>query len=451
MQSIFKLHRSISSIEFFAALAIVLSRFTSWVQNPSGVVLPDSASYLPNSWLDFGQVSFLGESTRGWVVPLVYSVLPSPELRVGFQYFFGTLTWCLVILLVKQIASNQMAFRFTLLLIVVIACSPQVIQFEGAFLATSFLINFTVLYIFAILYLCKTKNFSPRNLLMLSLLAWVCVSLKITNFFLIPLMGIVAITFLKQHKFRKVLLAFLILNFVLQSQALFSGLQNDKYWQYSYSGTAIMWHLGVQSPGAKDFKNYLVKQGAPKCILQNAPYRNISLELANISLTCPESGKYISHRIGRDLAKFLLTNPFATVKILSTGLGIAFTGTASNYAQAISVLPPGASNLIFGNVQPDFRTMGISDQNALADSTNEPLWIFSPGLFLVFVGLLLAVRRFRTQQNLIFVLIMMALLMLVAATVLILPSEWFRQNINLVVPLYLTSMLSLSTNVQRRL
>jgi len=109
------------------------------------------------------------------------------------------------------------------------------------------------------------------------------------------------------------------------------------------------------------------------------------------------------------------------------------------------------SDALFGSVSPDFRSEGVSNQSAITSRSagSEPLWVFTPGLFFALIGFVCAFYfRKIDKRNYYYLLAMILVLGEIVVTLLILPSEWFRQNVQYTFALFLISALSLTTNYQ---
>jgi hypothetical protein len=227
------------------------------------------------------------------------------------------------------------------------------------------------------------------------------------------------------------------------------SINNNKFWPNTYAGTAILWHLGSQSPNAEDFSNFLKSKGVPNCVVKNAPFENISQEINLINSECPAGNKYIQSEIREDLIEYLVTNPKSAFSLISVGVSVALTSSASHYGSSVSILPESLYSVFFGNVSPDFRSFGGLDQSAvtLSSDLSEPLWVAIPSLFFVFLGLYLSFIS-RKQRKINFTLVLVSILSIaqIILTVLILPSEWFRQNSQYLLTLYFVSALSIGLN-----
>ena len=428
-----------------AGTFLVLTRLLSWLSNPQGTTHPDSSTYIPLHWGDLSQVSITGHAQRNWVVPLMYSLLPNNSTRILAQLIIGAVAWILTIKFINSKYGSTKLYNPVIILITVIGCSPNVVQFETALLATATIMYLLLIYLLGALYLVDQKQSSFITLFWFIILGWLTLSVKGSNL-VIALSLLVYVLFNSMYKISRYQLAILsLLAAALVIQSGLMNIQNDKQQRYSYSSFTMLWHLGAQSPTASGLAKYLESSGAPSCLTQEAPFSDVTKSISSIQKNCPDATNYLKLQYKKDVFRFLMMNPSYALKNTTTGLAIAFTSTSSNYGSTASILPPAARSLIFGGVTPDFRTSGASDQSALGIKLEdrEPLWIFMPGAVLVFFPIAMRFKGLKGTSN--GRLILFAHLLLVtemAMTITILPSEWFRQNIQYLICLYLLGALA---------
>jgi hypothetical protein len=424
-------------------------RLLTWLASPSGNLQPDSPTYLPTAWLNFDKVSILGNSQRGWVTPLIYSLLPNNPSRIFFQLLLGFICWSTILIVSYLIFKKKKALNFVMAFEVFLAIAPFTIQFETVLIPTSFLIYSLLLFTISTTYMVYFENYSSKNLLTVILLGWICLSLKSSNVFIVSIL-LAYILFISRKKMsaKKVSIGVLIAVLVM-GHGVVVGINNDKFWTNSYSGTAILWHLGDQAPNASSFSDYLRSKDVPECVVKNAPFGDIAKEISLINSDCPEGNAYIKSELQSDLMKFLFQDPLSIIKLVSVGVAVAMTSTSSHYGSSVSILPESLSGLFFGNVSPDFRVSGEPSQSAaiLGSGSGEPLWIAMPSIFYVAFGLFLAFTAIKRRViNKTLILVSGLAIFEILLTVLILPSEWFRQNSHYLLTLYLMSTISIGMN-----
>ena len=92
---------------------------------------PDSTSYVPSEGFP---LSFLGDSLRPWLTPLVYTLISTDQTRVVFQFLLYGLAWTLLLVLLSTSAATFKR-RFSSLLALSAALSPVFFVWNAAILS----------------------------------------------------------------------------------------------------------------------------------------------------------------------------------------------------------------------------------------------------------------------------------------------------------------------------
>lgn len=414
---------------------IFLSRIITFVAFPKASLLPDSGSYASEKFPDFSLVSFMGHAMRGWPTPLLFSLLPNNSLRILALLLISAFAWTYFARTVLSISSTSISKWLIFTLLISISCSPNLIQWDTSILGQS-LLNSNYVIVASLLIRFMMKETSSKIATILFGFTLLLSLQKSINFF--TLLVVIFIIIIKRSKLQKgwtrtCLGVFIILG---TTYGAVVGVSVDNFWKGgTYSGKALLWHLGGQSPAAPDFKNYLSERtNAPLCIYSNAPYSNIDTEMSKIFQSCIGAEFYLSRQIKKDFLDFLIANPKDVFKLESIGFGAALTGSSSNYGSAVGILPQSLYQITQGGVTPDFRFSKSQDQvqafNIL--KTGEPIWITSPGILWVFS--LFSIWIYRLKRGRIediertFITLTSLLILQSAITFLIIPSEWVRST-----------------------
>ena len=426
-------------------VVIVTTRVLSWLSNPSGVLHPDSSTYLPLQWGDFSKVSFLGNAQRSWVVPLLYALSPSNSARILVQLLIGACVWILVLRFVIQHCKDSSYQVPLLVILTLIGCSPSIVQFETAILATSTIIYLLLAYVMLSIHMLFQEKITLVQLSVFVLLGWLNLSVKGSNLIIVLPLLIFMIAKSKSRVEKWNMLAVTLVAATLVIQSGLMNWQNDKQLRYTYSSFTMLWHLGKQSPTSSGLTSYLSTRGAPECLTQDAPFEDVTKSLSRIHSECPAAKAYLESNFKKDVFTFLVRNPGDLLRNASTGLAIAFSSTASNYGTVVSVLPQPLANFVFGGVAPDFRMSGIDSQSALGTDLRdrEPLWVFIPGLILALFPIAIRITNWRkTSVGHLLIALHFLLVAEMLLTITILPSEWFRQNAQYLISLYVLGVIS---------
>jgi hypothetical protein len=416
----------------------------NWLVFPIPTIHPDTATYAPKEWLSFELVSFSGDAVRGWPLPLIYAIVPSPSLQVLFQLAFSAFAWICLLFAVQSLFPNRISSWFFSMAITALAITPFGTQWDTVLLGTSIMLSSNLLIISVILHIWKKPGSQYTHLVLFVLLDAFIFLQKSSNLPLCLLYA--AIVFLSPlrtvGKLRKVSL--LLLFSLVMSYGALVGNNVDKKWDFSYSGTTLLWQLGSQSPSSTSFKEFLQNQDSvPKCVYHRAPYRDINSEIVAILSDCPEAGNYVRDKLKLDFAKFLIGNPDEAVKLIAVSAGAVSTASSSNYGKSVSIFPRTVDRLFFGETSPSLRSQGVSNQEKglSAVFSGDPIWIYAPPIGWILLGLFsgLVILRCResSQANtyLLVNLILISSLVQFSISSVLLPSEWVRQSSPYVFPI----------------
>jgi hypothetical protein len=226
--------------------------------------------------------------------------------------------------------------------------------------------------------------------------------------------------------------------------SLIVGNNVNSNWQVSYSGQALLWQLGGQSPVATEFASYLNNHGAPQCLTAEAPYQDLNVSIGRILNDCPGGARFLNEDIQRQFITFLISNPKAAVDLVVIGAGASSTNSASNYGGAVSILPKFLSDGFFGTTAPNITDSNVQDQVEGLNLINsgKPFWIFAPvfgWLLLANIGLFFR-KNIKREEYILYIALLFSLLQS-ALVVVLLPSEWVRQTVPFVITILVLSML----------
>lgn len=123
----------------------------SWTGSPHVIDnYPDSHTYLP--------ISFLGHAQRLWTVPVIYFVGGSPTGRVIFQSVIGVVCWITLAVQIGRVIRTRTIRLVAQILILLIALTAPVLQWNRAILSESIAISLTVLLFAAALGLARRHD-----------------------------------------------------------------------------------------------------------------------------------------------------------------------------------------------------------------------------------------------------------------------------------------------------
>jgi hypothetical protein len=426
-------------------LALVgASRITTYVAYPQGFRSPDTMTYFNEEFLNFDLVSFMGHASRGWVVPSLFAFMPNSSSAVFLQLTISTFAWAYLLISLSKVLLDKKICNFMLLATTVLASAPQVIQHDTVILATSITNSLLVLLIALFLRILYFEQVSYKAFATLILIAAMLMVQKPT-FIPISLVFVLLAIYSKRDQVnltRKIVAVAAISMSVAYSLVLGSNVNSN--WQISYSGQTLLWQLGGQSPVATEFAAHLNNQGAPKCLISEAPYQDLNVSIGKILNDCPAGAKFLKEEIQREFVSFLVTNPRAAVELVVIGAGASSTNSASNYGGAVSILPKFLSDVFFGTTAPNITDSNVEDQVEGLNLINsgKPFWIFAPifgWLLLASIGIFFR-KNLNREEYILYIALLFSLLQ-AALVVVLLPSEWVRQTVPFVISVLVLSML----------
>lgn len=425
--------KNIITPKLFILFSLVLSRLISFIAFPNASIFPDSSSYLPQKFMDFGLVSFTGNSVRPWPTPLFYSIFPSSSLAVLAVMVISLASWYFLInTILEKIQDSKKKWLFAVGS-AILACSPFVIQWENSILAPA-LLTINLLLLMALSIKALSENAGSRIYYVGIILSALFLIQKSSNILIaLVFAGIFLFrAFQKLAAQRKIIIALFSGFIFVYSGAV--GINVNNHWKpISFFERGLLWQLGGQSPVSTNLVEYLkTNSNAPKCFWDSAPFQDIDSGIGNIFDNCQGSISYIENQYSKDVRNFLLTDPISAIKLASVGFGATFTTSASNYGSAVGIFPGFADGIYFGGVQPENYFAGTDSQVGAFNSLNsgKPIWIYAPGLLIIFAPLLLLFgfrKKIEISREMRFLpLIQLGLLLELILTFVIIPTEWVR-------------------------
>jgi len=419
--------------KLFILFSLVVSRLISFVAFPNASIFPDSSSYLPQKFLDFGLVSFTGNSVRPWPTPFFYSIFPSSSLAILAVMILSIASWYFLInTILEKIEDSKRKWLFSTGA-AIFACSPFVIQWENSILAPALLV-INLLVLLGLTVKAFSKGASSKIYYLGILLSALFFIQKSSNVLIAVLFAALFLykAFSTTASKSKILISLFSGIIFLYSGAI--GINVDNHWKpISYSDRALLWQLGGQSPAASNLAEYLkTNTNAPDCFWNSAPLQDVDAGLGKILDNCPGSIEYIENEYSKDVRNFLISNPVSVVKLISIGFGATFTSSATNYGSAVGIFPSFTNGIYFGGVNPENYFNGTDSQVGAFNSLNSgnPIWIYAPGLLIIFTPIFLLIgfrRKLEIQKGFGFLpLIQLGLLLELALTFVAIPTEWVR-------------------------
>lgn len=444
-----------NELNYFLATAIGLicsTRLITYIAFPNPISAPDSSTYYSGTFLDFSLVSFSGTASRGWVVPFVYAFMPNLTSLELTQLIFSGIAWCYLLLTISslKVIPNK-SNNYLLLTIALLGSSSHVVQHDTSVLSTSITNS---IFILLIVFLIRTKFIvgSKKLNMCLGVLCSTMLMIQKTSFIPIAVtLSLILIWSLhdKIIPYSKLFVSGIL--FLLTSYAILVGSNVNSNWQISYSGQTLLWHLGGQSPTASEFASHLRKQNAPSCITIEAPYQDINSSIGKILNSCPNALSYLESGIQRDFVSFIFEDPSSGIRLAIYGVGASLTSSASNYGNAVSIVPKFVDGFFFGTTTPELLSPSVSDQVAGLNvfKSGSAFWLYTPFLGWIFLTLVSSILRGRDRRQDLFLYSILAICLVQSVfVVVLLPSEWVRQTSPFIIGALIISIILTFKNIQ---
>jgi hypothetical protein len=409
-----------------------VSRALTWLAFPAGVRFPDSPDYVSPTAGDFSLVSLLGMAPRGWPTPLLMALFPTDPLRVLAQLTISGLAWTALLWVALGLVHSTRGRLLVATAIAVLGGAAQTLQWDVAFLGASLLLAGLV-GLLAVLLSIAAHGATWWRLGLLAALLVLVGAAKSTQVILVVAALLALVFTVGRSMTRAKQAACLVGGVAILAASAVVGINVDRHWNITYSGTAALWALGAQAPASEQFAQFLAERGAPACITQDAPYADMDAAAGRVTSGCPEAAPYLRDRIVGEMVSFYLTQPTSAARNLADGLGASFVSNGIRYGNAVTLVPDSVSQVAFGAVQPDPKFLDAQDQAAAIAALDSigGFWVFTPQLGWVLVGLVSAVLLVRRglparPVGIIILAMILGSTAIAAASVLSTPSEWFR-------------------------
>lgn len=356
----------------FPALVIVwANRFFTELAFSNLVTSPDSPDYLAKHFLDFGNVSVVGNAIRPWPTTLLYALVPD-QLIVLVQLVLSGIATTLFILTVIKFA-NSRAAKLVISLGSAI-CLSYTSRLGWDTLANAESLSNT-LAVLMVVYLIRVLQ-SPSNRASLALFVifgFLYSNQRLLN--VVIFLCYALIILIRIHGRRRT--GVIVISLALVALTAYTANNQNKAWPSTYVGFALTGHLNTVSPISSAFSASLSTANAPKCILD--------LKLRALDrqdpLYCPEGETWVRDHMKGAFVHFLINNPTSIVPLLKYGIFGAFSDSSTKIGNGFSVLPQTVDTIFVGERNPK---EGVFFQKA----PDTRYYMYVPSFFLLLLTLI---------------------------------------------------------------
>ena len=444
-----KMHFDISVM--ISILFIAISHLVQFAFNPTGAIQGDSAQYGVGQPRNWDLLSFTGQSLRNWPTVLLYLLFASDTAKIFFQFL---ISFSATVILLIQIDS-QFKGRARVVLIALISIfvtTPQIMNWNSVLLSESILISTTVVFVVSSRnFILSNGKFAFWPLLMTSYL-W-CI-LKTSNFLVLILIILSTVLFFGFQVLRvswnqKRLIRFV--SCLALGGIVFITLINQPNQEFNrginyrtYSAIAVLTDV---NPRASVLHEELSKVREMSCLDIGTP-KSYEFYASKLGGECQLSKLWISDNFYRWYAFFLIKHPQEVLQLSGAGF-IAGNTPVSLYAPSVSVLPKPVQDIFFGERNFALRNMGFKpygeyetdlyDRSGMEVLVPVLAWL---GLAYSLLLILASRTKFRgilraRAVKLDFVLVTAGVAG-VCLNSIVVPTEWFRENVYFFVLIYIS-------------
>lgn len=314
---------------------------------------PDTHTYrVEGTFLDLSLTSLDGRSIRPWGVTAWLALWPSDEAIVLAQAALSIIAWVVLALTVAAGIERASPRRTTVFLLLLLACTAQVANWDLTILAESVSISSGILALAAFIRLTRGPTLGggiaflltalwfcmTRPNLFLTLLAWAVVALVI---------GVLKKQFLLWGVVAGLLVVFSLYSYVY-------NVRSDDSWRaglgVSRSVVAYAYPVSQHDPVAKAVIADFRRSDAPRCMIPANPRHGRHGPTAWVVKTvrsCPGMDAWASEHWARWWSNWLLTHPRHTLRIIKTGLPASLSPPV--WANVYAAVPASVSSIFFGS------------------------------------------------------------------------------------------------------
>jgi hypothetical protein len=323
-----------------------------WMIRPT--VQPDGVSYrTPDTWLDFSLTSLDGSSLRPWGTTIWMALWPGDLAIQVAQAALSFVVWSVLALVVAAHVDRAGVRRGVVVLLIAIACTAQVANWDTVMQGDSVSISSGVLTLALALRLAWLPSWS-RAAGFLVVALWFSMTRPNVFPILIVMAGGMAVIGLVRRQ--ALLWATVAVGLVaISAYTLAYNLRTDHAWNdrwgFSKSTIAYAYPVGVFNPVAEEVIADLRRSDAPPCMIPATPddvSRGGTTRWAtNTSRTCPGMNEWALQNWNRWWASWLVSNPWQTLILVDNVLPSALSPSVWGNVKAPT--PNSVSQLFFGS------------------------------------------------------------------------------------------------------
>jgi hypothetical protein len=316
---------------------------------------PDTHTYrVKGSFLDLSLTSLDGRSIRPWGVTAWMALWPSDEVIVLAQAALSIIAWVALALTVAAGIQRAAPRRILVLLLLLLACTAEVANWDLTILGESVSISSGILALAAFIRFTRAPAWRPGTVFLLAAL-WF--SMTRPNLLLTLLAWAIAVLLIGVLLRRQVLLSGVVagLLVVFSLYGYVYNVRSDTGWRdgfgFSRTVVAYAYPVSLNDPVAKAVIADLKSSDAPRCMIPANPrvvsHHGTTAWVARTVQSCPGMDAWATAHWHGWWSNWLLTHPRHALRILKTELPASLSPPV--WANVYAATPTPVSSVFFGS------------------------------------------------------------------------------------------------------
>lgn len=316
---------------------------------------PDTGTYrTARSWLDFSLTSLDGNSLRPWGVTIWMALWPGDVAIELAQTLLSFVAWSTLALVVAAGIGHAAVRRVVVVLLLVVACTAQVANWDGVIQGESVSVSAGLLTLAMALRFSRAPSWGLAAAFLAPALWFSMTRPNVFVILVVWALGMVVIGLVRREALLWGTVAGGLVVISLYSYVYNVSTSDawSKHYGYSKSAVAYAYPIGGFNPVAESVLVDLRRSDAPRCMIPasatTTTSRGATLWVAQTSKACPGMNDWASRNWSGWWVAWLLHHPTATLRIIDTELPNSLS--PSVWGNVNAPVPDSVSQLFFGSV-----------------------------------------------------------------------------------------------------
>jgi hypothetical protein len=316
---------------------------------------PDTGSYrTAGSWLNFALTSLDGHSLRPWGVTIWMALWPGDVAIELAQTALSFVAWSTLAMVVAAGIRHAAVRRVVVVLLLLVACTAQVANWDGVILGESVSVSTGLLTLAMALRFSRAPSWGSASAFLAPALWFSMTRPNVFVILVVLAVGMVVIGLVRREALLWGTVAGSLVVISLYSYVYNVSTSDawSKHYGYSKSSVAYAYPVGGFNPVAESVLVDLRRSDAPRCMIPasaaTTTSRGATRWVALTSKECPGMNDWASRNWNRWWVAWLLHHPTAALRIIDTELPNSLS--PSVWGNVNAPVPNSVSQLFFGSV-----------------------------------------------------------------------------------------------------